>query len=82
MEELIFYLHSIAPLSEKLEKWLRAIIKKYEFKAGDIILEPGHKCDKIFFVRSGLIRIYYMLDDQEVSDWFIKGKESIPERAF
>ncbi|HEY4291393.1 MAG TPA: Crp/Fnr family transcriptional regulator [Puia sp.] len=72
MEELIFYLHSIAPLSEKLEKWLRTIIKKYEFKAGDKILEPGHKCDKIFFVKTGLIRIYHMLDGQEVSDWFIK----------
>jgi CRP-like cAMP-binding protein len=72
MEELIIFLHSIAPLSKKLEKWLRKIIRKYEYKAGDKILVPGRKCDKIFFVRTGLIRIYHMLDKQEVSDWFIK----------
>jgi CRP-like cAMP-binding protein len=72
MEELIMFLHSIAPLSPELEAWLRTIIRKYEYKAGDKILEPGRKCDKIFFVRTGLIRIYHMLGKQEVSDWFIK----------
>jgi len=72
MEELIIFLHGIAPLSPKLEKWLRSIIRRYVYKAGDKILVPGKKCDKIFFVRTGLIRIYHMLDNQEVSDWFIK----------
>ncbi len=72
MEELIVFLHSIAPLSPKLEKWLRKIIKKYEYKEGNIILEPGKKCDKIFFVIMGLVRIYHVLNGQEVSDWFIK----------
>ena len=72
MEELIMFLHSIAPLSPKLEKWLRKIIRKYDYKAGDKILVPGEKCDKIFFVRTGLIRIYHMLGKKEVSDWFIK----------
>ncbi|HMI59771.1 MAG TPA: Crp/Fnr family transcriptional regulator [Puia sp.] len=72
MEELIMFLHSIAPLSPKLEKWLRKIIRKYEYKAGDKILVPGEKCDKIFFVSTGLIRIYHMLGKKEVSDWFIK----------
>jgi CRP-like cAMP-binding protein len=72
MEELILYLQSIAALSPKLEEWLRTIIRKYSFKAGDKILEPGQVCDKIFFVRNGLIRIYHMLNQEEVSDWFIK----------
>ncbi|MBS1659512.1 MAG: Crp/Fnr family transcriptional regulator [Bacteroidetes bacterium] len=71
MEELIYKLNLIRPLSPKLEKWLRSIIRPLTFEPGQKILVPGQICDQIYFVQKGLIRIYHMLDDAEVSDWFI-----------
>jgi CRP-like cAMP-binding protein len=72
MEELIYYLQTIAPLSPKLEKRLRSIVRQYNWKADKTILKPGQISQRIFYVRKGLIRIYHMVDNREVTDWFIK----------
>ncbi len=73
MEEVIQLLHFIRPLSPKLEKHLRSIIRLKKYRAGDIILSPEEICQNIFFVSKGLIRIYHLSDGkEEVSDWFIR----------
>jgi len=72
MEELIYYLQTIKKLSPKLEKRLRSIIRKYIWNADKKILKPGQVCQRIFYVKKGLIRIYHMVDKREVTDWFIK----------
>lgn len=72
MEELVKLLLGKAPMSKKLMKRLGIIVKRIEFKKGQKILIPGQVCKTIFYVESGLIRIYHMLGNQEVTDWFIR----------
>lgn len=72
MDKLIAILQSISPLSPALLNHLLSIITVLEFKKGDIILEKGKVCNFIYFIEKGLIRSYYMLGQEEVSNWFMK----------
>ena len=65
-------LQFISPLSPELEKRLRRIIRRIDFKKGDEILKPGEVCTRIFFIKTGLIRIYHELGEKEITDWFLK----------
>ncbi len=42
----------------------RTIIKK-----GDYFLKTGEPCNKLSFIESGLLRIYTLTDDKEVTQW-------------
>lgn len=72
MEQLIALLNSIQPLSTALENHLRSILKPRHIKRKEVLLREGEIARQISFVEKGLFRSYYMLDDEEVSSWFMK----------
>ena len=72
MEDLLKYLDSLYPLSSSLRDRLTTILKAKDLKKKDFLLKEGRINDKIFFIKSGLLRCYYQKDDQEVSSWFMK----------
>ena len=63
MEQLFFSLHGIKILSPDLESWLRLKLKKARFKKGDLILKEGQVCTNIYFLESGLIRIFQVVSE-------------------
>src|SRR5215831_2840930 len=75
MEELLKFLNSIYPLSDKLIEHLGSVNKYKEYKKKDFLLKAGHICKNIYFVERGLLRGYYLKNDKEVSSWFIKEGE-------
>lgn len=72
MEQLLEYLHSIHPISESLLEYLSLNLKEKKLKKKDFLLKKGHVNKEICFVHSGLLRCFYMIDDKEVSSWFMK----------
>src|ERR1700735_2055345 len=72
MEELIFMLNRIYPLSAGLEAHLRSIIRQQLFQKGDFLLRIGEVSPDILFLRSGLVRSYYVYRNREVSNWFMR----------
>ncbi|MHA4811889.1 Crp/Fnr family transcriptional regulator [Flavitalea flava] len=72
MEELIELISQFAPLSPRLNKHLRKIIKFRKYKKGAFILREKEICNQIIFIKKGLLRSYSMLGDEEVSNWFMK----------
>jgi len=41
-------------------------------KKKEMLLEKGRICKNIFFIEKGLIRCFYLLNEKEVSSWFMK----------
>ena len=72
MEQLLQLLTCFGPMSPELIDRLRRIIKKAHFTKGAIILPEGMIASHIYFIESGLVRSYYILDGKEVSNWFMK----------
>lgn len=49
---------------------LTELMYKNSYKKGDIILKEGDICDKIYYIESGLMRFYTVIDGKEISTWF------------
>lgn len=83
MEELLHYLNSIHPLSEKFKEYLAEHLKTKKLSKKDFLLKSGHVNREMFFISRGLLRCFYMIDDKEVSSWFMKeGDVAISVKSF
>jgi CRP-like cAMP-binding protein len=72
MKELLLYLNSIHPLSPALEDHLSAILRERKLFKREYLLKAGHLCRSICFISKGLLRCFYLKDEQEVCSWFMK----------
>ena len=72
MEELLFYLNSIHPLSPRMQEHFIQIVQYTELRKRDILLRRGQVCENIYFILKGILRCYYVKNDNEVSSWFMK----------
>ncbi|MCC6582635.1 MAG: Crp/Fnr family transcriptional regulator [Chitinophagales bacterium] len=43
-----------------------------KFSKKQMILKAGEHSDTVYFVYEGLVRIYYVKEDKEITNWFIK----------
>lgn len=46
-----------------------SFFKVRTIKKGDFLLESGNRCDKLSFVQSGLLRMFVLKDDKEITQW-------------
>lgn len=70
MNGIVEYSQKIYPLSNESQKQLAAICKEQRFTKGTDIQPIGHTCKTIYFVKSGLVRIYYYKDAIDVTESF------------
>ena len=55
------------------QKGMNELIDKFKLKTvkkGELLLMQGQTCNKIFFVKNGCLRLYYIADDVEITVWF------------
>lgn len=80
MEDLLKFLCSIYPLSERCQHYLRTIVKHRHLKKGEIILRPGQIDRYMSYVEKGLLRAYYLKKSgKEVTAWFMKTGDVITD---
>ena len=72
MEQLLEFLNSVYPLSNDLVNYLMQNLESKMLKKKEMLLEKGRICKNIFFIEKGLIRCFYLLNEKEVSSWFMK----------
>jgi len=70
MEEILKFLCSIYPLSEKCQKHLLRVVEKEDVKKGAVLLRPGEISQRLYFIKKGLLRCYYLLGEVEATAWF------------
>ena len=72
MLELLFkYMNTIRPLSDELKGVLSDNLEIIEVPKKHVLLREGQVCDYIYVVVKGLLRMYYIKDDQEVCSRFM-----------
>lgn len=72
MQQLLSLLNSITELPPGLKDLLRTSLQCWTFSKGDAILREGEICSHIYFLESGLVRIFNRLAAKEVTSWFLK----------
>ena len=60
MKELIEYIQTVHPLSEKAQEALLAICTEETYKKNTDVQPIGHTCKTIYFIKKGALRIYYI----------------------
>ncbi|HET6253289.1 MAG TPA: Crp/Fnr family transcriptional regulator [Puia sp.] len=77
MEEIFAFLSQIHSLSPGCLNYLRDIVQYHPISKKETILKIGQINDRLYFIKKGLLRCYYMVNDKEVSDWFFGNNEFI-----
>lgn len=62
------YLTKIHPISNDALLSLESFVKTINLTKGDIIIKEGEVLDKLFFIRSGMLRGYYFVN-KEITSW-------------
>ncbi len=62
MTELIRFINQFQELDRKTEEAIISHFKEEIYKKNDFILEEGKVCSKISFIKSGLVRRFYIND--------------------
>lgn len=83
MEELLRYLNSVYPMSIELREHLINVLKSKELSRKDYLLKAGHVCHNIYWVQKGVLRLFYLKNEADISTWFLKeGDIAISVKSF
>lgn len=52
--------------------WLLKLAFSKKVRKGEFILEAGEICDKLYYIEKGLVRIYRIEGNKEITTWFTK----------
>ena len=66
---IIFYLNSIFPLGPKLKSFLIENIKSCYYRKSELISKEGEICDKLYLIKKGMVRGYFVSDGEEITTW-------------
>lgn len=69
MEEFISYLKQITPLSQESCDDLMSKCKRFGFAKGHLLVKSGQICRYIYYVKSGIGKVYYLKEEKEIIDW-------------
>ncbi|MDY8137981.1 Crp/Fnr family transcriptional regulator [Aquimarina sp. 2201CG5-10] len=69
MDEFIAYIKQYITLSKEAEKELRALGLIEEPKKGQILLEEGKTCKRLYFISKGTLRTYFYQNGKDVTYW-------------
>lgn len=70
MNELLIYFNKFLMLSDESQAVLEKICSSVRLKKNEILQPIGHTCKTIYFVKSGIARIYYYKDGIDITESF------------
>lgn len=77
MEQLIRYINSYAPLNEAAVDALKKLVVVEEYSKNDFILQPGQRCNKIWYLNKGMVRKFHLHDGNDITIWIHTENEFI-----
>jgi CRP-like cAMP-binding protein len=69
MTELEKYINSYFGVDQEDLLQISSLFKPQTLKKGDFYLRTGRYCEKLSFMKSGLLRIYVSTEEKEVTQW-------------
>ena len=70
MKEILDYLYGIYRFSQGCWDYFEDVAEKEEIRKGDLILRAGEVCRRLYFIKKGLLRCYYLDGETKVTAWF------------
>ncbi len=71
LKQLFIFLDSIRPMSIELKEELTKELEIIEVPKRTVLLKEGQRCDYVYVVLQGLMRMYYIKDDEEICSRFM-----------
>lgn len=69
MKQLIDYIEKFVKLDFETIEELENLAEIEAYARNQHILEQGQRCNKIWFIKSGMIRTYYLHEGKEITHW-------------
>jgi len=69
MQQLIDYIERFVRLDSEAILALENLAEIETFKRNQFILEPGQRCNKIWFLKRGMVRKFHLCNWKEVTTW-------------
>lgn len=69
MTELIQFINRFQQLDDLTINAIANSFEEHLFKKNEYLLKEGEFCSKIFFIKTGLIRRFYIIDGEESTKW-------------
>jgi len=82
MKELLSLLNEIHPVSPALHQYLSQNLKSLAVEKKQFLLSAGQISRHIYFVSKGLLRCYYIQDEQEVCSNFLREGDIVSASSF
>jgi CRP-like cAMP-binding protein len=67
---IIQHFQNLSPINEEDQLALRGKMRIEKFEKNDIIQHPGSRCNTLYFVSTGIARIFYLKDGNDVTEHF------------
>lgn len=77
MTELLRVISSFQELDLETEQAVRKYFVEEKFQRGEFVISEGKICSKIYFIKSGLVRRFYVEDGIEVTKWIYTDNQFI-----
>ena len=77
IETLIEHIKNVIPVSDDLANRLQEISSTTVIEKGKFLHKPNRVCDNTYFIKSGLLRIFYKKNEKEITDNFSAENEWI-----
>ena len=69
MQQLVDYIESIVKLDDEAIAELEKLVKFETYAKNEHVLEAGQYCNKIWYLKSGMVRKYYYHDGKDITTW-------------
>lgn len=69
-ETIFAHFENYIKISEKLKLELDKRISVVHFKKGELVHDANKVCTKSHYIQKGLMRVYYLKDGKEISEYF------------
>lgn len=66
---IVLFLNSIYPLSPSLKEYLIKNIKSCTFQKNEHISKAGEICNRLYLIKKGMVRGYFLSDSKEITTW-------------
>lgn len=70
MNPVLYIFQQVNPLSTETQEAFSSILHTKQVKRGDHLVRIGQVPENFYFVKKGLARVYYLRNDQDITDYF------------
>ncbi len=70
MDDILAHFAQLTSVSPELSQAIQQRIHQHSVKKGTFLHQAGSVCTRTYWIRTGVIRLYYLKDGREVTDFF------------